>query len=146
MKIEEVKKYIELIEESDVNEIEIGLGEEKYLRIVKHPSGGVAMQAMPQAPMQTSPEQISEGAKKDTKSDNLTIKAPIVGTFYRKPSPDDDPYVSVGQSVEKGQVVCLIEAMKIFNEIKSTISGKIVNVLIEDGQPVEYDQPLFEVE
>ena len=75
-----------------------------------------------------------------------TIKSPIVGTFYRSPSPDKGAYVKVGDVVEQGEVVCIIEAMKLFNEIESEVSGKIVKVLIEDAQPVEYDQPLFLVD
>lgn len=74
------------------------------------------------------------------------IRSPMVGTFYRRPSPDKDPYVKVGDVVQKGQTVCIIEAMKLFNEIQSEISGKVVRILVEDAQPVEYDQPLFEVE
>lgn len=74
------------------------------------------------------------------------IRSPMVGTFYRRPSPDKEPYVKVGDIVQPGQVVCIIEAMKLFNEIQSEIAGKIVRILVEDAQPVEYDQPLFEVE
>ncbi|MCS7162710.1 MAG: acetyl-CoA carboxylase biotin carboxyl carrier protein [Bacteroidia bacterium] len=74
------------------------------------------------------------------------IRSPMVGTFYRRPSPDKEPYVKVGDIIQKGQVVCIIEAMKLFNEIQSEISGRIVKILVEDGQAVSYDQPLFEVE
>ncbi|MCS6895917.1 MAG: acetyl-CoA carboxylase biotin carboxyl carrier protein [Bacteroidia bacterium] len=74
------------------------------------------------------------------------IRSPMVGTFYRRPSPDKEPYVKVGDIIQPGQVVCIIEAMKLFNEIQSEIAGRIVRLLVEDGQPVEYDQPLFEVE
>lgn len=74
------------------------------------------------------------------------IRSPMVGTFYRRPSPDKEPYVKVGDIIQPGQVVCIIEAMKLFNEIQSEIAGKIVRILVEDAQPVEYDQPLFEVE
>ncbi|MEN2992695.1 MAG: acetyl-CoA carboxylase biotin carboxyl carrier protein [Bacteroidia bacterium] len=74
------------------------------------------------------------------------IRSPMVGTFYRRPSPDKEPYVKVGDVIQKGQVVCIIEAMKLFNEIQSEISGRIVKILVEDGQAVSYDQPLFEVE
>lgn len=70
----------------------------------------------------------------------------MVGTFYRRPGPDKEPYVKVGDTVQPGQVVCIIEAMKLFNEIQAEISGRIVRILVEDAQPVEYDQPLFEVE
>jgi len=76
----------------------------------------------------------------------ITIKSPMIGTFYRSSGPDKDPFVSVGTSVQKGDKVCIIEAMKLFNEIESEVSGKIVKVLIDDASPVEYDQPLFLVE
>lgn len=74
------------------------------------------------------------------------IRSPMVGTFYRRPGPDKEPYVKVGDLIEKGQVVCIIEAMKLFNEIQAEISGRVLRILVEDAQPVEYDQPLFEIE
>ena len=73
----------------------------------------------------------------------ITVKAPIIGTFYRRSSPDKDPFISVGDKIEKGQALCIIEAMKLFNEIESEVSGTIVKVLVDDMSPVEYDQPLF---
>lgn len=86
------------------------------------------------------------GPPKEDNKNYLEIKSPIVGTFYRSSSPDKPPYIKVGDSVEQGQVVCIVEAMKLFNEIESEISGKIVKVMVEDAQPVEYDQVLFLVE
>ena len=83
----------------------------------------------------------------DSSSDNYhTVKSPIIGTFYRKPSPDKDVFVNVGDTVGEGDVLCVIEAMKLFNEIESDISGKIVKILVEDASPVEFDQPLFLIE
>jgi len=79
-------------------------------------------------------------------SNTVLIKSPMIGTFYRSPAPDKDPYVKVGDYISKKQVLCLIEAMKLFNEIESEVEGKIVKILVENAQPVEYDQPLFEVE
>ena len=76
----------------------------------------------------------------------VTIKSPIIGTFYTKPSPDKEPYISVGSEVKKGDVLCVIEAMKLFNEIESDIDGKILKVLVEDSTPVEFDEPLFLIE
>ena len=86
-----------------------------------------------------------ENAKEDDKK-FLTVKAPMVGTFYRRPSPDKPIYVNVGDEVTKGQVLCIIEAMKLFNEIESEVSGKIAKILVEEGTPVEFDQPLFLIE
>ena len=93
----------------------------------------------------TTPIEYRENAKEDDKK-FLTVKAPMVGTFYRRPSPDKPIYVNVGDEVTKGQVLCIIEAMKLFNEIESEVSGKIAKILVEDGSPVEFDQPLFLVE
>ena len=76
----------------------------------------------------------------------ITIKSPIIGTFYRKPAPDKDPFVSVGSEITEGTVVCVVEAMKLFNQIESEVSGKIVKILVDDASPVEYDQPLFLVD
>jgi len=81
--------------------------------------------------------------KTENNSNYITVKAPIIGTFYRRSSPDKDPFISVGDKIEKGQALCIIEAMKLFNEIESEVSGTIVKVLVDDMSPVEYDQPLF---
>ena len=90
-------------------------------------------------------EQISQdtGAETQDESNYITFKAPIIGTFYRRPSPEKDAFVSVGDTVSEGSVLCIIEAMKLFNEIESEVSGKIVKVLVDDMSPVEYNQPLF---
>ena len=93
----------------------------------------------------TTPIEYRENAKEDDKK-FLTVKAPMVGTFYRRPSPDKPIYVNVGDEVTKGQVLCIIEAMKLFNEIESEVSGKIAKILVEEGTPVEFDQPLFLIE
>ena len=89
----------------------------------------------------------SEAQQSDSSSDNyLTVKSPIIGTFYRKPSPDKDAFVNVGDTIKEGDTLCVIEAMKLFNEIESDFSGKIVKILVEDASPVEFDQPLFLIE
>ena len=99
-----------------------------------------ALPAASQAP--ASPAQSQEAAPSNT----ITIKSPMIGTFYRRPSPDKSNFVEVGDEVSAGKVVCIIEAMKLFNEIESEVSGKVVKILVEDASPVEYDQPLFLVE
>ena len=89
----------------------------------------------------------SEVQQSDSSSDNyLTVKSPIIGTFYRKPSPDKDAFVNVGDTIKEGDTLCVIEAMKLFNEIESDFSGKIVKILVEDASPVEFDQPLILIE
>lgn|SRR5690554_2826552 len=108
------------------------------------------MAAQPQMPVQqqtaeTTPTQ-QETKTEEANSKYVTIKSPIIGTFYRKPSPDKDVFVEVGDTIKVGDVLCVIEAMKLFNEIESEISGKIVKVLVDDSSPVEFDQPLFLVD
>lgn len=98
----------------------------------------------PVTPSTTTPVATETTSKEDSKY--VTIKSPIIGTFYRKPSPDKPSFVEVGDSISQGDVLCVIEAMKLFNEIESEISGKVVKVLVDDSSPVEFDQPLFLVD
>jgi len=99
------------------------------------------------APEQTATTPKAEKeTKKEDNSNYITIKSPMVGTFYRKPSPDKPPFVNVGDDISEGQVICIVEAMKLFNEIESEVNGKIVKVLVDDATPVEFDQPLFLVD
>ncbi|MEM1358200.1 MAG: acetyl-CoA carboxylase biotin carboxyl carrier protein [Bacteroidota bacterium] len=101
--------------------------------------------AIPAAAPAAAPKEAAASDAADT-SNYVEIKSPMIGTFYRSPSPDKGVYVKVGDSVSKGDTVCIVEAMKLFNEIESEVSGKIVKVLVEDAQPIEYDQPLFLVD
>jgi acetyl-CoA carboxylase biotin carboxyl carrier protein len=100
------------------------------------------------APVASTPQVTETPAAANTQDDSklITVKSPMIGTFYRSSGPDKDAFVSVGSTIQKGDKVCIIEAMKLFNEIESEISGKIVKVLVDDASPVEYDQPLFLVE
>ena len=101
------------------------------------------------APAAAPATQVDDAPAKVEPSDDdkyITVKSPMIGTFYRKPSPDKDTFVNVGDSIKSGDVLCVIEAMKLFNEIESEVSGKIVKVLVDDSTPVEYDQPLFLVD
>jgi acetyl-CoA carboxylase biotin carboxyl carrier protein len=102
------------------------------------------MMAQPQQPVETTTAAAPVAVSEDSKY--ITIKSPIIGTFYRKPSPDKPVFVEVGDSISNGDVLCVIEAMKLFNEIESEVSGKIVKVLVDDSSPVEFDQPLFLVD
>ncbi|MCL4125384.1 UNVERIFIED_CONTAM: hypothetical protein GTU68_051841 [Idotea baltica] len=107
---------------------------------------------MAQAPVAQAPQPVADSApaqpaaSEDDNSKYITIKSPIIGTLYRKPAPDKPVFVEVGQSIKEGDVLCVIEAMKLFNEIESEVSGKIVKVLVDDSSPVEFDQPLFLVD
>ena len=111
------------------------------------PQAPVAMAAAPApaAPAPAAPAPVDE-ATADNNSNNITVKSPMIGTFYRSANPEADAFVKVGDEVNPGDVVCIIEAMKLFNEIESEVSGKIVKVLVDDQTPVEYDQPLFLVD
>jgi acetyl-CoA carboxylase biotin carboxyl carrier protein len=103
-------------------------------------------QAAPQAPAPAASQVLITAPEVDETAKFITIKSPIIGTFYRKPSPDKPMFVEVGTTIGKGDVLCVIEAMKLFNEIESEVSGKIVKILVDDMSPVEYDQPLFLVD
>ncbi|GEK47813.1 acetyl-CoA carboxylase biotin carboxyl carrier protein subunit [Bisbaumannia pacifica] len=149
MDIRKVKKLIELLEESNISEIEIQEGEES-VRISRHPNG-VAYQAAPQpaayapqpaaAPAPAAPA-ASEPAAPAAPTGH-TVNSPMVGTFYRAPAPGAKPFAEVGQTVRKGEAVCIVEAMKMMNQIEADKDGVIEAILVEDGEPVEFDQPML---
>ncbi|HER35456.1 MAG TPA: acetyl-CoA carboxylase biotin carboxyl carrier protein [Halothiobacillaceae bacterium] len=147
MDIRKVKKLIELLEESGVAEIEIKEGEEsvRISRQSQQPAHQPAMMqpAAPQAPAPSGEPAAPAGSSEDS---GKTINSPMVGTFYRASSPEASAFVEVGSSVKKGDTICIIEAMKMFNQIEAEVDGTIKTVLVENGQPVEYDQPLFVIE
>lgn len=161
MKEEEIRRLIKIVEESNITELEISRWG-KSIRISKasvnsHTDSNIVPKHISPTPVDEAPEPArpvhSSGAEESVESKPVTesnngieIKSPMVGTFYRAPAPDADPYVQVNDMVTKGQVLCIIEAMKLLNEIESEISGKITEILIENGQPVEYNQPLFRIE
>ena len=154
MDIRKVKKLIELLEESGISELEITEGEES-VRISRHPSGTPAPMhyAMPPpapvaAPAAASPPPAAETAASDSApvETRHVVRAPMVGTFYRSSSPGAKPFVDVGQTVRAGQTLCIIEAMKMLNQIEADRSGVIAEVLADNEEPVEFDQPLFIIE
>lgn len=150
MDIRKVKKLIELLEESDVAEIEIHEGEES-VRISRYgsmPVAAAAPVAMQQAPAPQPAAAAPAPAAEET-SDEIqghAVKSPMVGTFYRSPSPGSKPFIEVGQQVSVGDTLCIIEAMKILNQIESDKSGTVKKILVENGEPVEYNEPLFVIE
>ena len=170
MTFKEITELIKLINKTNLTEFKVKQGEfelsvrtEKYNKtkttqvvapsqqivpVATSPIPPVVPAAIPTPeatpPAPTAPTQ--EAPKADKQGNYLEVKSPIVGTFYRSPSPEKGPYVKVGDTIEKGQTVCIVEAMKLFNEIETEVSGKIVKVMVEDAQPVEYDQVLFLVE
>ena len=149
MDLRKLKKLIDLVQESGIGEIEITEGEEK-VRICRQPAGSpqVLMAAAPmQMPMAAAatvaPAPAAPEAAKPEEPPGHALKSPMVGTFYRAPSPGAPAFVEVGQAVTKGQTLCIIEAMKLLNEIESDVAGTVKAILVENGQPVEYGQPLF---
>lgn len=137
MDIRKIKKLIELLEESGIAEIEIREGEES-VRI----SRGQIAQAAPVAASAPA----AQPAAAPAQAAGTPIKSPMVGTFYRSASPTAKPFVEVGSSIKAGDTLCVVEAMKMFNQIEAETSGTITAILVENGQPVEYDQPLFIIE
>lgn len=169
MKLDEIQNLIKFVAKSGVSEVEI---EQKDFKIIiksekeqkgvrdqnqavqpQYPPQMPQQQMMPpaQQPMQQQAPPAAAAGNAGAKSDDaeskyVTVKSPMIGTFYRSSSPDKDPFVGVGDTIKPGKVICIIEAMKLFNEIEAEISGKIVKVLVDDSSPVEYDQPLFLVD
>ena len=145
MDIRKIKKLIEMLQASDLREIEVKEGEES-VRIAR---GGVSLPTEEYVISNQATQAIKTTTEEihidDSNASGNQIKSPIVGTFYRKPAPDKPPFVEVGDHVEKGQVVCIVEAMKMMNEIKSDFSGTIKSINVEDGTPVEFDQNLITV-
>lgn len=144
MDIRKVKKLIELLEESNIAEIEIHEGEES-VRISR--TGTLAAPApIPIAPAAHAAAAVESAAPVDNTPPGHAVRSPMVGTFYRASTPGAKPFVTEGQTVNAGDTLCIIEAMKILNQIESDKSGKVIKIAVENGQPVEYDQPLFIIE
>ena len=151
MDIRKVKKLIELLEESGIAEIEIHEGEES-VRISRHPTG-TSWVAQPQMMAMPGVAQVAgggpaagEAAPQPPPPAGHTITAPMVGTYYGAPAPGAKPFVQIGSKVEVGDTLCIIEAMKMMNQIESDAAGTVVAILAENGEPVEFDQPLFVIE
>jgi acetyl-CoA carboxylase biotin carboxyl carrier protein len=154
MDLRKIKTLIDLVEESGIAELEVKEGEES-VRIARLPSGGgnmptyflpppqAAAPAAVAAPAAASAPAKAEAPKVDTRH---IVRAPMVGTFYRSPSPGAKPFVEIGQTVKAGQVLCIIEAMKMLNQIESDKAGVIAEILTDNEKPVEFDQPLFVIE
>ena len=156
MDIKEIQNLIKFVSKSDVAEVtyktdefEISIktnnGSIVYAPEVSRPMPTIENHPAAATPTVTSNQPESSQAEEDT-SKYVTIKSPMIGTFYRKPSPDKEVFVNVGDTISAGSIVCVIEAMKLFNEIESEVSGKIVKFLVDDASPVEFDQPLFLVD
>jgi acetyl-CoA carboxylase biotin carboxyl carrier protein len=162
LKVQEIREIIKLVDQSSINEFTYETNGTKVS--MKKLSESVAVQATPsvnipkevtttspvQPPVQESKEEVAVEKSTETKQESnvefdFEITSPMVGTFYSSPNPESDPFVSKGSSVSKDSVVCIVEAMKLFNEIEAEVSGEIVEILVENGELVEYGQPLFRV-
>lgn len=161
MDIKEIQSLIKFVAKSGASEVKLEMEDVKItIRTGSHqPSAPettivqqIPMAAAPAAPAPTAPQEtapapaVPTDAPAEDDSKYITIKSPIIGTFYRKPSPDKPAFVEVGAEIKQGDVLCVIEAMKLFNDIESEVSGKIVKILVDDSSPVEFDQPLFLVD
>ena len=158
MDIREIQNLIKFVAKSGATEVKLEMDDFKIT--IKTTTEGTESTTtyVQQMPMQTAPQmlapQVAASAisdaviapASDENSKYITVKSPIIGTFYRKPAPDKPMFVEVGSTIGKGDVLCVIEAMKLFNEIESEVSGKIVKILVDDSSPVEFDQPLFLVD
>ena len=149
MDIRKVKKLIELLEESGIDEIEIKEGEESVRisrnqnRAPVHYAAPVAPAPQPMAPPAAAATAAASESSGSKLPDGHAVKSPMVGTFYRSSAPDSKPFVEVGQSVKAGDTLCIVEAMKMMNQIEADKSGTIVAILVDNAEPVEFDQPLF---
>ena len=158
MDIKEIQNLIKFVAKSGASEVKLemedvkitirtGSGKTETTILQASPVQGMQQQvAVPVAPQQAAPIEVATPVAESKDSKYITVKSPIIGTFYRKPSPDKPNFVEVGTEISVGDTVCVIEAMKLFNEIESEVAGKIVKVLVEDSSPVEFDQPLFLVD
>ena len=147
MDIKEIQNLIKFVAKSGASEVKLEMGDIKITIKTGPDPEATAIQYAPvaaQLPQPMAP--VAEPRPVAETSKYITIKSPIIGTFYRKPSPDKPLFVEVGQTIAEGDVLCIIEAMKLFNEIESEVSGKIVKILVDDSSPVEFDQPLFLVD
>ncbi|MDF0714884.1 acetyl-CoA carboxylase biotin carboxyl carrier protein [Muricauda sp. 334s03] len=164
MDVKEIQSLIKFVAKSGASEVKLEMEDIKITirtgntgssipetTIVQQIPMAQPSAAAPAAPAPAATQEAAAPAPADAKkaeddSKYITVKSPIIGTFYRKPSPDKPPFVEVGSSINKGDVLCVIEAMKLFNDIESEVSGKIVKILVDDSSPVEFDQPLFLVD
>ena len=144
MDIRKIKKLIEMLQDSDLKEIEVSQGDES-VRISRDNKSQTYVEPVIQKQVVHEANVASEKVVQQEEVEGNQITSPIVGTFYRKPSPDKDPFIKVGDIVQEGDVLCIIEAMKMMNEIKSDFSGKVVSINVEDGQPVEYGQHIITI-
>ena len=150
MKSKEIQDIINFIKKTDLDDVSIET-ENYKIRVKKNKATYSTKDIVkseeikPPKKIKTN-EKLEEVEENETNSKNIIIKSPMIGTFYRSPNPESGPFISEGDIIKPGQIICIVEAMKLFNEIESEVSGKIVKVIANDSSPIEFDQPLFEVD
>ena len=145
MDIRKVKKLIELLEESGISELEISEGEES-VRISRHPRAGIQVSAPQAAPLPAAATPATAAGEHKPRNDDYTVTSPMVGTYYSAASPGAKSFVEIGSEIKVGQILCIIEAMKMMNQIESDKAGRVTAILAKNGEPVEFGQPLFIIE
>lgn len=151
MNPKELKEMLNLMAEYGLTELEVEKNGFK-IRLKKGVSGGIVIQRSeaeevhPGRPIDKAESKPASAAASKEEAGVVVIRSPMVGTFYTAPAPDQEPYVTTGKSISSGDVLCIVEAMKLMNEIKSEINGRVVEILVQNGQPVEFDQPLFKIQ
>ena len=142
MNIKEIQDIINFIKKTDLDDVSIET-ENYKIRVKKNNAEVTQLKEKKKIPVKIDNDETKLIEESEIKTNHITIKSPMIGTLYRSPNPESEPYINEGDTINAGQTICIIEAMKLFNEIESEFSGKVIKILIDDTSPVEFDQPLF---
>ena len=142
MNIKEIQDIINFIKKTDLDDVSIET-ENYKIRVKKNNAEVTQLKEKKKIPVKIENDEIKLTEESEIETNHITIKSPMIGTLYRSPNPESEPYINEGDTINAGQTICIIEAMKLFNEIESEFSGKIIKILVDDTSPVEFDQPLF---
>ena len=142
MNIKEIQDIINFIKKTDLDDVSIET-ENYKIRVKKNNAEVTELKEKKKIPVKIDNDETKVIEESEIKTNHITIKSPMIGTLYRSPNPESEPYINEGDTINAGQTICIIEAMKLFNEIESEFSGKVIKILVDDTSPVEFDQPLF---
>ena len=142
MNIKEIQDIINFIKKTDLDDVSIET-ENYKIRVKKNNAEVIQLKEKKKIPVKIENDEIKLTEESEIETNHITIKSPMIGTLYRSPNPESEPYINEGDTITAGQTICIIEAMKLFNEIESEFSGKVIKILVDDTSPVEFDQPLF---
>ena len=142
MNIKEIQEIINFIKKTDLDDVSIET-ENYKIRVKKNNAEVIQLKEKKKIPVKIENDEIKLTEESEIETNHITIKSPMIGTLYRSPNPESEPYINEGDTINAGQTICIIEAMKLFNEIESEFSGKVIKILVDDTSPVEFDQPLF---